>query len=136
MQDTTSSTAVRIFISYDGQWRKTQDRWSFDGQKAKGMTVSKDITYHELVERLCRKLMVDQSQYDLDMRFLSDSAVLIAPIEIENYEDINFFIGETCSKGSPRYPLCVTLIKKDIRQHVSVNSCRGGISLLFQWGIH
>ncbi|GMN61454.1 hypothetical protein TIFTF001_030544 [Ficus carica] len=88
VQDTSSSAAVRIYISYEGQWRRNRSCWSFDGQKAKGMIVSKDITYHELVEKLSRSLMVDQSQYNLDMRYLVDLAVPTAPVEIQNDEDI------------------------------------------------
>ena len=98
------------------------------------MTVSKDITYHELVEKISRSLMVDQSQYNLDMRYLVDLAVPTAPVEIQNDEDVEVFICETSSKGSPRYPLCVTWIKKDIGQHLSVNNDHGITSLLFQWG--
>ena len=128
LRDTTSSTTVRVLISYEGQWRTTQGRWSFNGQKAKGMIVSKDITYDELVERLGHSLMVDESQYDLDMRFLVDSGIPMAPVEIQNNEDVNFFISETSSKGNPRYPLCITLLKKDVGQG------RDLARLVLQWG--
>ena len=93
VQDMSSS--VRLLISYEGQWRTVkQGLWSFEGQKAKGITVSKDITFHELVERLHSILMIDGSQYDLDIRFLVNSVVPMAPIVMQNDEDVNFFIGE------------------------------------------
>ena len=120
LQDTSSN--VRLFISYQGQWSNTQGRWSFDGGKAKGITVSRDITYHELVEKLCGSLMVDRSLYDLDMRFLVNSAVPMPPFEVENDDDVNFFLGENSGKDSPRYPLCISLVRKDIGQHVSVGN--------------
>lgn len=128
LQDTTSSTTVRILISYEGQWRTTQGHWSFNGQKTKGMIVSKDLTYDELVEILGHSLMVDESQYDLDMRFLVDSGFSMAPVEIQNNEDVNFFISETSSKDSSRYPLCITLLKKDVGQG------RDLARLVLQWG--
>ena len=76
--------SVALYISCEGQWRKTRGCWTFNGTKTKGMKVSNDITYRELLERICISLQVDRSQYVLDMRYLPGLVGPLAPARLCN----------------------------------------------------
>ncbi|PON60292.1 hypothetical protein TorRG33x02_285140 [Trema orientale] len=108
------SSLVRIVVSFDGDWKKTdQDNWRFTSLKAKGLIVQKEITYDELVKKVSELLQVNCGSYKMDMKFIVPGMVSmpIAPIEIQNDDDVRFFISENLSNVDNRTPLCVTLVR-------------------------
>ncbi|PON34923.1 hypothetical protein TorRG33x02_352510, partial [Trema orientale] len=108
------SSLVRIVVSFDGDWKKTdQENWRFTGLKAKGLIVQKEITYDELVKKVSELLQVDCGSYKMEMKFIVPGMVSmpIAPIEIQNDDDVRFFISENLSNVDNRTPLCVTLVR-------------------------
>lgn len=101
-------------VSYDGEWVKSPETgtFRFDGSKAKGISVPKNITYGELLDRIYCLLNLDRNEFWISMKFLYASSVPVAPAEIVNDDDVNFFIGENSSKVNLRTPLCVTLERR------------------------
>ena len=109
-------SSVRILVSYDGEWVESPEAgiFKFSGSKGKGMLVPKTIKYQELLDKVCRLLMVDQNEFSLSMKVLYTSSVPVPPAEVVNDDDVSFFIGENSSNVSLRTPLCVTLVQKSL----------------------
>ncbi|KAL5574342.1 hypothetical protein UlMin_023939 [Ulmus minor] len=107
-------SSVRIIVSYDGEWVNSPEKgnFRFNGCKAKGISVPKNITYLELLQRISFLVNVDTDEFNVSMKFLFSSSVPVAPAEIADDDDVNFFIAENSSEVSYRTPLCVTLERR------------------------
>ncbi|KAL5574343.1 hypothetical protein UlMin_023940 [Ulmus minor] len=107
-------SSVRIIVSYDGEWVISPEKgiFRFNGSKAKGISVPKNITYLELLQRISQLLNVDTNEFTVSMKFLFSTSVPVAPAEIADDDDVNFFIAENSSEVSYRTPLCVTLERR------------------------
>lgn len=105
---------VRILVAYDGEWIESPEGgvFRFNGSKSKGISVPKKITYLELLDRVYCLLMVDRNEFDIIMKFLYASSLPVAPADIVNDDDVNFFIGENSGNVSLRTPLCLTLVRR------------------------
>ncbi|GMN46281.1 hypothetical protein TIFTF001_015470 [Ficus carica] len=119
---------VRILVSYGGEWVEAPEVgiFKFTGSKGKGMSVTKSITYQELLNKLYHLLMVDRNEFSISMKVLYSSSLPVPPAEIICDDDVSFFIGEN-SNVSLRTPLCVTLVRRS--SHIQQNGHEGGSSL-------
>ncbi|KAM5585942.1 hypothetical protein ABKV19_005050 [Rosa sericea] len=104
------SIQVRVLVNHDGEWVNS----TYVGGKTKGIIISEDITYQELVDRVCGVVGVDPNEYKLIMKTAYKSNLPTQPVEIIDDEGLAFFIhDENLSLGmSSIFTLCTTLERR------------------------
>ncbi|KAM5585884.1 hypothetical protein ABKV19_005006 [Rosa sericea] len=104
------SIEVRVLVNHDGEWVNS----TYVGGKTKGIIISEDITYQELVDRVCGVVGVDPNEYKLIMKTAYKSNLPTQPVEIIDDEGLAFFIhDENLSLGmSSIFTLCTTLERR------------------------
>ncbi|KAL6202224.1 hypothetical protein ACLB2K_025933 [Fragaria x ananassa] len=102
---------IRVLVNHDGEWVNT----TYVGGKTKGIIISEDITYQELVDRVCAVVGVDPNEYKLIMKTAYKSNLPTQPVEIIDDESLAFFIhDENLSLGrSSIFTLCTTLERRE-----------------------
>lgn len=99
---------IRIVVAYDGEWDDSGISSVYIGGKAKGIFVSKKITYNELLDRIYSLLLLSRDEAAIKMKFVYNSHVSVQPLEISDDDDVRFFIGEN-SDSKTRAPLCISV---------------------------
>ncbi|XP_062011251.1 uncharacterized protein LOC133727860 isoform X2 [Rosa rugosa] len=104
------SIQVRVLVNHDGEWVNS----TYVGGKTKGIIIPEDITYQELVDRVCGVVGVDPNEYKLIMKTAYKSNLPTQPVEIIDDEGLAFFIhDENLSLGmSSIFTLCTTLERR------------------------
>ena len=92
----SSSSRIHILISYNGEWKQLRDHsgWTFTGKESKVLSVSREITYANLIDHLYDLLGYDRSKYDLVLKVVYQlGGGIIAPTVISNDEiRVSFWI--------------------------------------------
>ncbi|XP_062018477.1 uncharacterized protein LOC133734875 isoform X1 [Rosa rugosa] len=104
------SIEVRVLVNYDGEWVNS----TYVGGKTKGIIISEDITYQELVDRVSGVVEVDSNEYKLILKTAYKSNLPTQPVEIIDDEGLAFFIqDENLSLSmSSIFTLCTTLERR------------------------
>ncbi|XP_024158555.1 uncharacterized protein LOC112166035 isoform X2 [Rosa chinensis] len=104
------SIEVRVLVNHDGEWVNS----TYVGGKTKGIIISEDITYQELVDRVYGVVGVDPNEYKLILKTAYKSNLPTQPVEIIDDEGLAFFIhDENLSLGmSSIFTLCTTLERR------------------------
>ena len=67
-----TSSRIHVLVLHNGEWKPTRENnsWMFCAKASKGLGVSRDITYGNLVDRLYDLLRVDKGKYELVLKVL------------------------------------------------------------------
>lgn len=105
---------VRVLVMYDGKWFcSPSGYYLYSGGQTKGIIVSDDITYKELVDRLYGIVKVDTNEYVITMKSLYKANIPTMPVEIVDDDDVRFFIQENAAHPTElRSPICITIEHK------------------------
>ena len=104
-------------VSYNGEWKQSgvHSDWSFSHKESQGFSVSRDITYTNLIDRLYDLLEFDRSKYNSVLKVVYQlGGGIIAPILISNNEDLSFFLNEISISIQYRTPLCISVVERTI----------------------
>ena len=104
-------------VSYNGEWKQSGEHsgWTFSGKESKGLNVSRDITYANLIDHLYDLLGFERSKYDLVLKVVYQlGGGIIASTMITNDEDLGFFFNEISILIQYRTPLCVSVVERTI----------------------
>ena len=65
-----SSSRIHVLVSHNGEWKQSAEHsgWTFSGKKSKGLGVSRDISYANLIDHLSDLLGFDRSKYYLVLK--------------------------------------------------------------------
>ncbi|KAK0578664.1 hypothetical protein LWI29_014015 [Acer saccharum] len=86
---------VRIIISYNGRWEHLPvGSQRFVGSDNRGMYVSKNMTYEELVAIVHTIVMYDVNKFNVDLSSISIVPGSICRTFIRNDDDVQFMLGE------------------------------------------
>ena len=86
---------VRIVISYNGRWEQFPDgSQRFIGSDNRGMYVSKNMTYEELVAIVHTIVNYDVNKYNVDLSSISIVPGSTCRTFIRNDDDVQFMLGE------------------------------------------
>ncbi|KAI9199956.1 hypothetical protein LWI28_000826 [Acer negundo] len=100
---------VRIVISYNGQWEQLPDgSQRFVGSNNKGMYVSKNMTYEELVAIVHTIVKYDVNKFNVDLASVSIVLGSTCRTFIRNNDDVQFMLGE--DRVIPQ--VCVSLTQR------------------------
>ena len=100
---------VRIVISYNGRWEQLPDgSQRFVGSDNRGMYVSKNMTYEELVAIVQTIVNYDVNKYNVDLSSISIVPGSTCRTFIRNDDDVQFMLGE--DRVIPQ--VCVSLTER------------------------
>ena len=102
-------------VSYNKEWKQSRDHsgWTFTGKESKSLSVSREITYANRIDRLYDLLWYDKSKYDLVLKVVYQlGGGIIALTMISNDEDLGFFMDEISISIQHQTPLCVSIVEK------------------------
>ncbi|KAK0573057.1 hypothetical protein LWI29_002395 [Acer saccharum] len=100
---------VRIVISYNGRWEQLPDgSQRFVGSDNRGMYVSKNMTYEELVAIVQTIVNYDVNKYNVDLLSISIVPGSTCRTFIRNDDDVQFMLGE--DRVIPQ--VCVSLTER------------------------
>src|SRR5579862_4613905 len=86
---------VRIVISYNGRWEQLPDgSQRFVGSDNRGMYVSKNMIYEELVAIVHTIVNYDVNKYNVDLSSISIVPGSTCGTLIRNDDDVQFMLGE------------------------------------------
>ncbi|XP_021813085.1 uncharacterized protein LOC110756023 [Prunus avium] len=102
---------VGILVFYNGSWVHNDNIESYEGGEAKGIIVSRNITFSELVDRIYKITNADRNKYIVTLKFsvpLSSSAY--KHLKVEDNDDVQYFLKyNTDVMSSKVTPLLATL---------------------------
>ena len=104
-------------VSYDEEWKQCGDHsgWTFSGKENKGLSVSREITYANLIDCLYDLLGFDKSKYDLVLKVgYQLGRKIISPTMISNDEDLGFFLDEKIISIQHWTHLCISVVERTI----------------------
>jgi hypothetical protein len=100
---------VRIVISYNGRWEQLPDgSQRFIGSDNRGMYVSKNMTYDELVAIVHTIVNYDVNRFNVDLSSISIVPGSTCRTLIRNDDDVQFMLGE--DRVIPQ--VCVSLTER------------------------
>ena len=103
---------VRIVISYNGRWEQLPDgSQRFVGSDNRGMYVSRNMTYEELVAIVHTIVNYDVNRFNVDLSSISIVPGSTCRTLIRNDDDVQFMLGE--DRVIPQ--VCVSLIERTNR---------------------
>ncbi|KAI9156705.1 hypothetical protein LWI28_010860 [Acer negundo] len=86
---------VRIVISYNGRWEQFPDESQrFIGSDNRGMYVSKNMTYEELLAIVHTIVKYDENKFTVDLSSVSIVPGSTCRTFIRNDDDVQFILGE------------------------------------------
>ena len=102
---------VRIVISYDGRWKQLPDgSQRFVGSNNRGMYVSRNMTYKELVVIVHTIVKYDVNKFDVDLSSISIVPGSTCRTFITNDDDVQFMLRE--ERVIPQ--VCVSLTERTV----------------------
>ena len=85
----------------------------FTGKESKGISVSREIIYANLIDYLHDLFGYDRNKYDLVLKVVYQfGGGIIAPTVITNDDDLSFFLDEISISIQHRTPLCVSVVER------------------------
>ncbi|CAL9019635.1 unnamed protein product [Prunus brigantina] len=88
---------IAILVCYNGKWVTSKKMCTYEGGDSKGIIVSRNITFGELLERVHKIVNRDNREDKLCLKFsISISSNECKHIKIEDNDDVKFFIKYIC----------------------------------------
>ncbi|CAL8174682.1 unnamed protein product [Prunus armeniaca] len=119
---------VGILVFYNGSWVHKDNIESYEGGEAKGIIVSRNVTFSELVDRIYKITNADRYKYIVTLKYsvpLSSSAY--KHLKVEDNDDIQYFLKYNMDVMTSKVtPLLATL--KIIGGH-GIQGCNGIVSI-------
>ncbi|CAL8084251.1 unnamed protein product [Prunus armeniaca] len=123
---------IAILVCYNGKWVTSKKMCTYEGGDTKGIIVSRNITFGELLERVHKIVNTDNREVKLCLKFLvSISSNECKHIKIEDNDDVKFFIKYSCDViPSKVAPLLVSIEDKGVtnvvgdRMHITTDMSR------------
>ncbi|CAL8109140.1 unnamed protein product [Prunus armeniaca] len=119
---------VGILVFYNGSWVHKDNIESYEGGEAKGIIVSRNVTFSELVDRIYKITNAYLNKYSLTLKYsvpLSSSAY--KHLKVEDNDDVQYFLKYSTDVMTSRVtPLLATL--KVIEGH-GIHGCNGIVSI-------
>ncbi|BBN68599.1 hypothetical protein Prudu_493S000100 [Prunus dulcis] len=119
---------VGILVCYNGSWVKKDNIESYEGGEAKGIIVSWNVTFSELVERIYKIMDAEPTKYSVTLKYsVPVSASVSKQIRVEDNDDVQYFLKyNTDVMASKVTPLVASL--KNIEGH-GIEGCNGIVSV-------
>ncbi|XP_034218927.1 uncharacterized protein LOC117630293 [Prunus dulcis] len=119
---------VGILVCYNGSWVKKDNIESYEGGEAKGIIVSRNVTFSELVERIYKIMDAEPTKYSVTLKYsVPVSASVSKQIRVEDNDDVQYFLKyNTDVMASKVTPLVASL--KNIEGH-GIEGCNGIVSV-------
>ncbi|CAL2229730.1 unnamed protein product [Prunus armeniaca] len=119
---------VGILVFYNGSWVHKDKIESYEGGEAKGIIVSRNITFSELVDRIYKITNADLNKYCLTLKYsVPLSSSTYKHLKVEDNDDVQYFLKyNTDVMTSKVTPLLATL--KIIEGH-GIYGCNGIVSI-------
>lgn len=119
---------VGILVCYNGNWVKKDNIESYEGGEAKGIIVSRNVTFSELVERIYKIMDAEPTKYSVTLKYsVPVSASVSKQIRVEDNDDVQYFLKyNTDVMASKVTPLVASL--KNIEGH-GIEGCNGIVSV-------
>ncbi|XP_034198219.1 uncharacterized protein LOC117613754, partial [Prunus dulcis] len=84
---------VGILVCYNGSWVKKDNIESYEGGEAKGIIVSRNVTFSELVERIYKIMDAEPTKYSVTLKYsVPVSASVSKQIRVEDNDDVQYFL--------------------------------------------
>ncbi|KAI5328079.1 hypothetical protein L3X38_027475 [Prunus dulcis] len=119
---------VGILVCYNGSWVKKDNIESYEGGEAKGIIVSRNVTFSELVQRIYKIMDAEPTKYSVAWKYsVPVSASVSKHIRVEDNDDVQYFLKyNTDVMASKVTPLVASL--KNIEGH-GIEGCNGIVSV-------
>ncbi|BBG99108.1 NB-ARC domain-containing disease resistance protein, partial [Prunus dulcis] len=119
---------VGILVCYNGSWVKKDNIESYEGGEAKGIIVSRNVTFSELVQRIYKIMDAEPTKYSVTLKYsVPVSASVSKHIRVEDNDDVQYFLKyNTDVMASKVTPLVASL--KNIEGH-GIEGCNGIVSV-------
>ena len=98
-------------LLHKGNWVQNGNTYHFKGSEGKGITVKKNISYHELMRVVYHILQLYPIECSILMKYAFSSNTLTSPIQLRDDGDVKFFIHLNCT-NKLLAPLCITMDKR------------------------
>ncbi|CAL8173714.1 unnamed protein product [Prunus armeniaca] len=118
---------VGILVFYNGSWVHKDNIESYEGDEAKGITVSRNVTFSELVDRIYKITNADLNKYSLTLKYsvpLSSSAY--KHLKVEDNDDVQYFLNI----GNSNAPFAVVV--RDRNEVIGDSGTENGVTS-FNW---
>ncbi|CAL8083959.1 unnamed protein product [Prunus armeniaca] len=119
---------VGILVCYNGSWVKKDNIESYEGGEAKGIIVSRNVTFSDLVQRIYKIMDADPTKYIVTLKYsVPVSSSVCKHIRVEDNDDVKYFVKyNTDVMASKVTPLVASL--KNIEGH-GIEGCNGIVSV-------
>ncbi|CAL9021435.1 unnamed protein product [Prunus brigantina] len=119
---------VGILVCYNGSWVKKDNIESYEGGEAKGIIVSRNVTFSDLVQRIYKIMDADPTKYIVTLKYsVPVSSYVCKHIRVEDNDDVKYFVKyNTDVMASKVTPLVASL--KNIEGH-GIEGCNGIVSV-------
>ncbi|KAK2664669.1 hypothetical protein Ddye_003243 [Dipteronia dyeriana] len=102
---------VRFVVLYDGEWIESGGKFKYQSGKSRLILVSRETSYESLEDIIYGLIKVNPNEFSIKMKYLFNSAEVLAPFEVMNDDDVEMFLCEN-SVVKTRTLLCVTTKRK------------------------
>ena len=103
---------LAVLFMVNGTWERNEHLWAFKNARTFPIEVSKEMTYIELVDKVYKRVDIDRFKYDLKFEVQYEAGTMpIEPALLKGDLDIMYY---TKYKSRRSFPLCVTLVSKEI----------------------
>ncbi|KAI5337971.1 hypothetical protein L3X38_017242 [Prunus dulcis] len=97
---------VGILVCYNGNWVKKDNIESYEGGEAKGIIVSRNVTFSELVERIYKIMDAEPTKYSVTLKYsVPVSASVSKQIRVEDNDDVQYFLNTSYVYKPSTFPL-------------------------------
>ncbi|CAL9010630.1 unnamed protein product, partial [Prunus brigantina] len=119
---------VGILVCYNGSWVKKDNIESYEGGEAKGIIVSRNVTFSDLVRRIYKIMDADPTKYIVTLKYsVPVSSYVCKHIRVEDNDDVKYFVKyNTDVMASKVTPLVASL--KNIEAD-GIEGCNGIVSV-------
>ncbi|CAL8174677.1 unnamed protein product [Prunus armeniaca] len=119
---------VGILVFYNGSWVHKDNIESYEGGEAKGIIVSRNVTFSKLVDRIYKITNADLNKYSLTLKYsVPLSSSVYKHLKVEDNDDVQYFLKYSTDVMTSRVtPLLATL--KVIEGH-GIHGCNGIVSI-------
>ncbi|CAL8134661.1 unnamed protein product [Prunus armeniaca] len=119
---------VGILVCYNGSWVRKDNIDSYEGGEAKGIIVSRNITFPDLVQRIYKIMDADPNKYIVTPKYsVPISSSVYKHIRVEHNDDVQYFLKYNIEvMASKVTPLIASL--KNIEGH-GIEGWNGNVSI-------
>ncbi|KAI5316719.1 hypothetical protein L3X38_036426 [Prunus dulcis] len=117
-----------ILVFYNGSWVHKDNIQSYEGGEAKGIIVSQNVTFSELVDRIYKIMNADRNKYIVILKYsvpLSSSAY--KRLKVEDNDDVQYFLKYNTDVMTSKVTLLLATLK--IIEGHGIQGCNGIVSI-------